>query len=237
VASAGAGVAGIYPGSLQRVGLRSGEVLVDIGTGRGELLAVAVEAGAARAIGVEYSAAAVELARRTIDAHGVADRAEVLLADARSIPLDDGLADVVTLLDVVEHLAPAELAGSLAEAHRLLRPGGRLLIHTFPTSTIRKVYRLQRLAVPGRRRRWPVDPRHPLEVSMHVNEQTARRLGRAVRAAGFEATPELGEWVWTDYVPASDERAKRLYHRLAKLPLTRRFGVSNLWCLGTKPSR
>jgi hypothetical protein len=70
---------------------------------------------------------------------------------------------------------------------------------------------------------------------MHVNEQTAPRLGRAVRAAGFDARPELGEWVWTDYVPETDERARRLYHRLARFRLTRRFGVSNLWCLGTKP--
>src|SRR4051794_32370941 len=36
--SDGAEVADLYPGSLRRAGLRPGDVLVDIGTGRGELL-------------------------------------------------------------------------------------------------------------------------------------------------------------------------------------------------------
>src|SRR3954447_14193410 len=84
----------LYPGMLAVAGFRAGETLVDIGTGRGELLAVALEQGAGRAIGVEYSADALELARKT------APSAQLLLADARAIPLEDRIADLVTLLDV-----------------------------------------------------------------------------------------------------------------------------------------
>src|SRR5437660_506618 len=82
--SDGASVAGIYFGMLDRIGLEPGEVLVDIGTGRGEMLAVAIEHGAARAVGIEYSPDAAALVRRTIEVRGVADRAEVVEADARS---------------------------------------------------------------------------------------------------------------------------------------------------------
>lgn len=235
--SDGAKVAGIYPGTLHKAGLRPGEVLVDIGTGRGELLAVAARLGAARAIGVEYAAAAVVMAEQTIAAFGVGDRAEVLLADARAIPLPDATADLVTMLDVVEHLAPDELARTLGEARRLLKPGGRLLIHTFPARTIYEVtYKWQRRLSPSKRRTWPAEPRNAYELRMHVNEQSLWSLRKALRAAGFpDAKVTLGDIVYTDMVP--DRRAARLYHRLAKAPITavRALGVSNLWGEATRP--
>ena len=226
----------LYPGCLELAGLRAGEVLVDLGTGRGELLAAAVERGAARATGVEYSPAAVELAEKTLAARGVEDRARVLLADVRGVPLAGGEADLVTLLDVVEHLAPAELAAALGEAHRLLRPGGRIFIHTLPSRTLYDVtYRLHRYARPGRRRRWPADPRLPVERAMHVNEQTLGSLRRALRAAGFaDVRVRPGEWMHVAFVP--DEPARVLYHRLAAHRLTRRFGVADLWATGRAPA-
>lgn len=232
VASEGRAVAGIYPGFLIRAGMRAGDVVVDIGTGRGELLAVAVEAGAERAVGVEYSADAVAMARTTIDVHGVSARAEVLLADARSVPLDDGTADLVCMVDVVEHLSPSELRTALSEAQRLLRPGGRVVAHTMPNGLVYDVtYRLQRCR-PGRRH-WPADPRVELERVMHVNEQTARSLRKAFVAAGFETEVCLGEWIHTDHVP--DQRARRLYRLLARLGPLAHLGVADLWAVGTRP--
>jgi cyclopropane fatty-acyl-phospholipid synthase-like methyltransferase len=234
-ASEGATVAGIYPGILHLARFRPGEVLVDIGTGRGELLAVAVEKGAERAIGIEYAAAAVALANKTLDVHGVTDRAEVLVADARSIPVDDDTADLVTMVDVVEHLAHEELERSLIEALRILKPGGRIFVHTMPSRTLYEItYKLQRAIGIGRRRRWPSNPRlHEYEHLMHVNEQTIGSLRRYLRTAGFDGVRVwVGNWMYTDFVP--DERAKRLYHRLAAFPLTRRFGVADLFAEGTK---
>ena len=65
---------------------------------------------------------------------------------------------------------------------------------------------------------------------MHVNEQTVWSLRSALKGAGFSSVDvELGDWVYTDMVP--DQPARRLYHRLAKVPLTpvRALGASNLW--------
>jgi ubiquinone/menaquinone biosynthesis C-methylase UbiE len=233
-ASAGAEAAGIYHGCLELSGMRAGATLVDIGTGRGELIALAVERGAARAVGVDYSAAAVRLASHTIATRGQSDRCLAIQGDCRALPVCDGVADLVTMLDVVEHLTPTELAASLQEARRVLRPGGRVFVHTAPTRTLYSVtYRLQRIALPWRLRRWPSDPRNQYEKTMHVNEQTRGSLRRALRHAGFagvEVRP--GQWVYADFVPS--ESARRLYHRLAKLRLTAPLGVCNLFATGVK---
>jgi ubiquinone/menaquinone biosynthesis C-methylase UbiE len=177
----------------------------------------------------------VRLAQQTLDVNEItADRGRVVEADARSVPLPDMFADLVTMLDVVEHLAPDELSAALRQAHRLLRPGGRILIHTFPTRTLYDVtYRLQRWSRPRRIRTWPRDPRKELEHVMHVNEQTVRRLRRALRDASFDDVDvRPGVWVYTEFVP--DPRAARLYHRLARFGPTARFGVSNIWGRGVR---
>ena len=110
--------------------MKPGWQVLDIGTGRGELVRVALEWGAVEAVGVDYSEAAIELARKTLAQAGNPPGARIELADARRIPVDDDRYDLVTLLDVVEHLTPDELELSLAEARRALRPGGLLLTCT-----------------------------------------------------------------------------------------------------------
>ena len=227
---------GLYYGVLEKAELRAGENVVDIGTGRGELVAAAIELGAAQATGVDYSPAAVELAQQTLGAHGLGERAAVVLADARAIPLPDGRADLVTLLDVVEHLAPAELEVTLAEALRLLRPGGRLMAHTMPNRLVYDVtYRLQRALWPPRWSRWPRDPRGDYERTMHVNEQTFRSLRRALVEAGFiDVRCEYGQWLHTSFVPR--ERSRRLYRHLARLRVTAPLGVIDLFARAAKPS-
>lgn len=70
---------------------------------------------------------------------------------------------------------------------------------------------------------------------MHVNEQSVTALGRSLRRAGFRpARAELGRWVYTDFVP--EERAKRLYRRLARIPGLARFGVADMWAEGVRPA-
>jgi cyclopropane fatty-acyl-phospholipid synthase-like methyltransferase len=233
-ASQGAQAAGIYHYALERAGFKPGEVLVDVGSGRGELLALAVKKGASRAVGIEYAEAAVRLAQKTLAAQG-AEAAEAIAGDARDLPVEDEMADLVTMLDVVEHLAPPELDAALREALRVLKPGGRLLVHTFPSRTLYDVtYRFQRNVKPWRRRTWPADPRLDVERLMHVNEQTVPGLGAALKAAGFvEVKSEPGTWVYDDFVPT--ERAKRLYHVLARMGSLSRFGVANMWAEGRKP--
>src|SRR4051812_39922215 len=87
----------LYRGYVEIAPVRRGDVVVDLGCGRGEMLVAALQAGASRGIGVEYADAAIALARQTLVRFD-AEEAELHHGDARSIPLDDGEADLVTLL-------------------------------------------------------------------------------------------------------------------------------------------
>ncbi|MDA8073232.1 MAG: class I SAM-dependent methyltransferase [Actinomycetota bacterium] len=225
----------LYQGSLELAQLRPGDVLVDLGTGRAELIAVAIARGAALAVGVEYSPDALALARRTLDRHDLGGRGAVVAADARCLPLPEHFADLVTMLDIVEHLSPEELHATLLEARRVLRPSGRLFAHTLPNRRIYDVtYRWQRRARPSRWRQWPADPRGELERLMHVNEQSRRSLRRALCLAGFsDIRVDLGTSVYDDFVP--DRRARRLYSHLARRPLTATFGVADIWAEARSP--
>lgn len=71
-------------------------------------------------VGLEYDRSYIDQARRRYP------RLELVRAGAAELPFTDGAFDAVLLLDVLEHL-PAE-APALAEAWRVLRPAGTLII-------------------------------------------------------------------------------------------------------------
>jgi SAM-dependent methyltransferase len=233
--SDGRELAGMYYGFLERAALRPGEVVVDVGTGRGELVAAAVKRGAARAYGIEYSPSAVKLAGKTIAVQAVADRAQVLLADARHVPLPDGIADLVCFLEVVEHLTAGELHAALLEARRLLKPHGRIVIYTMPNRLIYSFTYRALWTLAGWWRGWPRDPRNELERLMHVHEHTPRGLRRALARAGLDATVELGAWVYVDFVPSA--WARRVYRLLARLGPLAMLGIADLWATARNPAQ
>ena len=101
--------------------------LLDIGTGTGRMIEL-LGAAAASAIGVDRSPEMLRLARGKLEAAGLT-QAEVRHADMYSLPRADGSTDTVILHQVL-HFADAPGA-ALAEAARVLRPGGRLLIVDF----------------------------------------------------------------------------------------------------------
>jgi SAM-dependent methyltransferase/DNA-binding transcriptional ArsR family regulator len=98
--------------------------LLDIGTGTGrvlELLAPRVAQG----LGVDASKTMLALARARLARAGLTHCA-VRLADMYRLPLADASFDVA-VLQMVLHYAE-DPAGVLAEAARVLRPGGRLIV-------------------------------------------------------------------------------------------------------------
>ena len=98
---------------------RPGAVLLDIGCGGG-LLAPHVAAKGYRHVGVDLTASA---ARRAAAATVAA-----VQADAARLPFADEVADVVVAGELLEHVGDPDRV--LAEAIRVLRHGGRLVIDT-----------------------------------------------------------------------------------------------------------
>jgi SAM-dependent methyltransferase len=72
-------------------------------------------------------------------------RARIRVADCRSLPLEDATKDVVIVQGGLHHLPvlPGDLAGTLSEARRVLRPGGRIVIvEPWPTPFLSLVHRV-----------------------------------------------------------------------------------------------
>ena len=102
---------------------------VDLGCGTGALAAaLALAVPSARVVATDRSAAAVQSARATMAANGVADRVTVTLDDAGS-EIPDGSVDLV-LLNPPFHLGASVHEGAgrrlIDAAARMLRPGGEV---------------------------------------------------------------------------------------------------------------
>jgi SAM-dependent methyltransferase len=98
-------------------------VVVDAGCGDGSLVRYLARRGA-RAIGVEVGREPLERAR----AHAPVGGERYEHGGAQALPLDDRTADVVVFANSLHHVPSDALDAALAEAARVLRPGGMLYV-------------------------------------------------------------------------------------------------------------
>ncbi|CUS03705.2 protein of unknown function [Candidatus Promineifilum breve] len=190
-------------------GVRPGMRVLDVGCGRGEILRHCMRLGV-EAHGMDYAVAAArmsrdvvsaEVARATAAGETLPARPGVLQADAKTLPFPDNYFDRALLFDVVEHLFPWELHRAYLDIARVLKPGGRLIIHTAPNRWYDAyAYPWVRRAriLMGQGDAYPKDPRAitPVNQDVHVNEQDLVRMRRGLRDAGY-----TGIKVWLDSPP------------------------------------
>jgi len=112
---------------LTAVGEGPFERLVDLGCGAGRMLTL-LGGRARRSLGLDLSRQMLNIARSNIIASGLAD-CEVRHGNILGTGLEDGLADLVVVHQVLHYLG--EPAAAVAEAARLVAPGGKLLIVDF----------------------------------------------------------------------------------------------------------
>jgi SAM-dependent methyltransferase len=107
---------------------RPGERGLDVGCGPAFLACeLGHEVGpGGRIVGLDESPEMLEAARARIVREGLADRVEVQQGDAARLAFPAAAFDFVTAVQVYLYVAGVE--GALAEAARVLRPGGRLAV-------------------------------------------------------------------------------------------------------------
>lgn len=103
----------------------SGGTVLDIGCHRGDLLARLDAARPdLRLAGIDLDADAVARAR------AVLPDADLRVGSVATLPFADEAFDLVTCMDVIEHLPEAIRHPMLSQSRRVLKPGGRLIIET-----------------------------------------------------------------------------------------------------------
>ncbi|HEX2773433.1 MAG TPA: methyltransferase domain-containing protein [Micromonosporaceae bacterium] len=174
---------------------RPGATLVDLGCGAGPLAPYVADKGY-RHVGVDLVRSALEQAAD----HGLFP----VQADATALPLADGCADVVSAGQVLEHVP--QWPAAVAEACRVLRPGGLLVLDTLNDTALSRLLAV-RLAD-----RMPGLPRGIHDPDLLVDARAllaeCARHGVSLRLRGVRprAWP-LARWV-----------ARRAANRPARLP-------------------
>lgn len=223
--------------------------VLDFGCGRGELTIYMALSGH-ECHAVDYSSDAIAIATEKasdICRNGVTTPKFYHSDDLEFLEFPSNRFDAVFLLDVYEHLYPEQIDLLLEAVFRVLRPSGRLVIHTEPnrwlssiantmwSSSLARATLFRLLAALNCKDRLNDD-----HLRMHVNEQTPSTLRRALVSHGFHTrvwTTAL--YAWSDLRCTRTLLKKMLFHGFpltAVWPLANYFN-NNIWAVAEKPSK
>jgi 2-polyprenyl-3-methyl-5-hydroxy-6-metoxy-1,4-benzoquinol methylase len=186
---------------------------LDVGCGPGTLIGLLDD---------RFTSTGIDISRTEIDyargAYG-SESKRFFAVPARALPDDCRDYDVATVVEVIEHLSPAELDDVLGATIERLRPGGKLVVTT-----------------PNFRSAWPfvemlVNRFGELNYGpQHINRFTPRRLRRLLRGLGLEDVRVNPYLAIAPFASPIGWRLADKLDRLRRGPLER---VAGLLLLGT----
>ena len=176
--------------------LQSGQLFLDVGCGRGEILFHAIEQGV-HGVGIDYSWDAIVLSREGLRARNL--NAHLLVADATRLPFKDGTFDRTFGGDLIEHLTADSATECLLEMVRTTKIGGKFFVHTCPNANFRR-YLLPLIKIffhiTGRKEAWRRMKEH-MECGRHVHvyEYNLPSLKKQVRHVRNKFSTHVKCWI------------------------------------------
>jgi demethylmenaquinone methyltransferase/2-methoxy-6-polyprenyl-1,4-benzoquinol methylase len=128
--------------------------VLDVATGTADLAIMAARNGVAENIGVDISEDMLEVGRRKVSRAGLDGQVILETGDAEALPFPDHRFDAATVSFGVRNFE--DLDAGLRELHRVLKPGGRLIVlefsrpRVFPVKQLYSFYNAHILPLVGR---------------------------------------------------------------------------------------
>jgi 2-polyprenyl-3-methyl-5-hydroxy-6-metoxy-1,4-benzoquinol methylase len=174
-----------YRKNIELLHLEKEDSLLEFGCGRGEIVIYHSLRGG-KAKGIDFSESAIKLAKAKSHELG----ADSVFETCSFMDVDEQIKyDKILASEFIEHISKEEGEKFLLKCHRILNPGGILLIYTHPNTLQRKFYNIERLynlVIKGVRL-----PESQLDTQcehfrkFHLNEQNYYSLMMMARRAGF----------------------------------------------------
>jgi demethylmenaquinone methyltransferase/2-methoxy-6-polyprenyl-1,4-benzoquinol methylase len=106
------------------------QVILDIATGTGDLAVLeARKLNPVKVTGFDLSEGMLKVAKKKVKEHRLSDIIDLVQGDAENMPFDDNVYDAITVAFGVRNFE--NLKKGLTEMHRVLKPGGIVLILEF----------------------------------------------------------------------------------------------------------
>jgi demethylmenaquinone methyltransferase/2-methoxy-6-polyprenyl-1,4-benzoquinol methylase len=105
------------------------KLILDIATGTADVALTAMKLHPEKIFGVDISEEMLEIGRKKVRAKGLAEKIELLAGDSEKLIFDDNKFDAVTVAFGVRNFE--RLQEGLREIHRVLKPGGKLVVLEF----------------------------------------------------------------------------------------------------------
>ena len=153
---------------------------LDIGCGPGTFLGTLDSDKTS--VGVDISKPQIDYADKT---YSSATKIFLTIKPGESLPFADGRFDCVTLIELIEHISRNDALELFAEARRVLKPGGRLILTT-----------------PNYGSLWPLIEKVVDDVSklsykdQHIDLYTKNNLFQLLKEAGFSDV-NVGSFLWS----------------------------------------
>jgi len=115
---------------IEKLGVKAGEKVLDVGcgTGTGLLILAELAGNKCNVSGIDVSEGMLEKASRKLSRKGLTDRVELIQGDATHLPYSDSTFNALFMSFFLELLSESRIPLQLAECRRVLKRKGRLCV-------------------------------------------------------------------------------------------------------------